>query len=525
MNPAIPALAPVLHYRLDALAIASLTIAVCGVLRLRMKWRLGDPFPLQVCALALIVALGGGLLAEWATNLAGTAAANTSLPSLMALRASLLGVSGAIIATVLIHSTKVALIRAELHERSGVERQLVAAKVAADAANHAKGEFLAVMSHEIRTPLNAVIGFANLLDESDLDEVQRGYVATITNEGAKLSSLVNDILDLTKIEEGRLALERLPFAPAETAHEVLRLLGARALQNKIELRFEAQLAGPLLVIGDPLRFRQILLNLVDNAIKFTSQGSVTLFLHWSLPENDPTHGQLAMKVRDTGIGISPEKQKNLFQMFMQADTSTTRRYGGTGLGLAICQRLVTLMGGEISVASTTGEGTEFSFVIPVTPVGLPEATFTGAPIPAAFAARRPHVLVVDDMETNRFLLEVYLTRNGFSPTLAASGKEAYRLATTEHFDAILMDLHMPDLDGYATTQRIRAAEPADRHVPIIALTASVAKGTREKCLAAGMDEYLTKPLDLVRFRTLLANYVAFDATPSVRQSLIQAAHA
>jgi CheY-like chemotaxis protein len=258
----------------------------------------------------------------------------------------------------------------------------------------------------------------------------------------------------------------------------------------------------------------VLLNLVDNAIKFTPRGTVTLFLRWTPPVANAKSGLLAVRVRDTGIGIPVEKQKKLFQMFVQADTSTTRRYGGTGLGLAICQRLVTLMGGEITVSSKAGEGTEFSFTFPASPVGLPGDSLATEQDPSLPAGRLPSVLVVDDMETNRFLLEVFLTRNGFKPTLAASGEEAIRLAAAGHFDAILMDLHMPGLDGFTATQRIRAAEPPGHRTPIIALTASVAKGTREKCLAAGMDEYLAKPLDLRKFRALLANFIAVASAPS-----------
>lgn len=510
MNTEFQFLPLTLHYRLDAVCLASLTAVACFLCRWHVrKQRPTEAFPISTCALALGLICGGALLAEWATSLANEGSpAGSSLVVVAVLRLALLLGAASIAAVVLANATALTLMRAELREHSATERELLTAKSLAEDANRAKGEFLAVMSHEIRTPLNAVIGFANLLAESDLDDVQRGYVATVTNEGARLSSLVNDILDLTKIEEGRLALERLPFAPAETSHEVLRLLGARALQKNIELRFEAQIAGPLLIAGDPLRFRQILLNLIDNGIKFTAQGSVTLFLRWTPPEAGETHGQLAVRVRDTGIGIPIEKQKALFQMFMQADTSTTRRFGGTGLGLAICQRLVSLMGGEISVASIAGEGTDFSFTLPATPVGLPGETFTPEAILGAPVGPRPRILVVDDMETNRFLLEVFLQRNGFVPTLAATGEEAIRLTAECQFDAILMDLHMPGLDGFAATQRIRAAEPPGRHTPIIALTASVAKGTRDKCLAAGMDEYLAKPLDLTKFRKLLSAFVA-----------------
>jgi CheY-like chemotaxis protein len=212
-------------------------------------------------------------------------------------------------------------------------------------------------------------------------------------------------------------------------------------------------------------------------------------------------------VRDTGIGIAPERTKDLFQMFMQADTSMTRRYGGTGLGLAICQRIVGLMGGEIVVQSTRGEGTEFSFMIPLNSVALPVESPPAEPEKIVARTKPARILVVDDMETNRFLLEVFLRRNGFEPELASGGEEAIRLAGQRHYDAILMDLQMPDIDGYATTQRIRAAEPPGQHTPIIALTASITKGTREKCLAAGMDEHLTKPLDLRKFKHLLDRFV------------------
>ena len=502
-----------LRLRLDAVVFAALALGGCLRCRAHVRRHGADAdFPTATSVLVTVIAAGGILAAEWSANVVEYSASPDWL-LLATGRELALGGAALLVAVLLAGTTRLALLRAELRVHADTERQLQAAKLAADEASHAKSNFLAVMSHEIRTPLNAVMGFANLLAETRLDEAQRGYLATITGEGTRLTSLINDILDLSKIEEGRLALERLPFAPAETAHEVLRLLSARALEKKVELRFEAQLAGPLLVAGDPLRFRQILVNLLDNAIKFTPRGSVTLYFSWQTPAENETHGYLRVRVRDTGIGIAAEKQQHLFQMFMQADASTTRRYGGTGLGLAICQRLVVLMGGEISVQSTPGEGTEFAFTIPAAPVALPLESPALPAMPTVAAARRPRILVVDDMETNRFLLEVFLTRNGFDPELASGGEEAIRLAATRRFDAILMDLHMPDLDGFTATQRIRAAEPPGQHTPIIALTATIAKGTRERCLASGMDDQLTKPLDLRRFKTLLHNHISV-ATPT-----------
>lgn len=496
--------------RADALALALTVAFACGFTHrhLRRRHATGD-VTRGTWLLVVGVTLAGALLAECTTGALGYPAPATLT---VLVRAIPLGAAAVVVIMLLAHAARVASLKAELRGHVINERELQQAKSAADHANRAKSDFLAVMSHEIRTPLNAVLGFANLLAETKLDDAQRGYLVTITSEGARLASLINDILDLSKIEEGRLVLERLPFAPAESAHEVLRLLGARALEKKLDLRFEAQLAGPLLVAGDPLRFRQVLINLVDNAVKFTPRGSVTVFLSWSPAVSaEAPQGRLSVRVVDTGIGIAEQRLKDLFQMFTQMDTSTTRRYGGTGLGLAICQRLVTLMGGEISVLSKRGEGSEFRFSLPMVQVGLPSSSPAIVPEPPVDRVTPPRILVVDDMETNRFLLEVFLRRNGFVPELAAGGEEAVRMAATNPYDVILMDLQMPDVDGYEATRRIRAAEPAGRHTLIVALTASVTKGTREKCLAVGMDEHLTKPLDLKRFKALLNSMLAAAA--------------
>lgn len=406
-------------------------------------------------------------------------------------------------------AVRLALLRSQLANHAETERLLQAAKNAADEAHRAKSDFLAVMSHEIRTPLNAVMGFANLLQETSLTESQRGYVATIANEGARLRSLVNDLLDLTKLEKGGITLERLPIAPAEAAHDVLRLFSARAAEKQLELRLEAQLAGPLLVSGDPVRFRQILVNLIDNAVKFTSSGSVSVYLNWEAAPAVQTPGRLRIRVTDTGPGIHPANLPNLFQMFEQGDSSTSRRFGGTGLGLAISQRLARLMGGEITAQSQLGQGATFELVVPFTAVAASPEEALIPPEPAL--TFRPRILVVDDMETNRLLLEVFLRRSGFEPELAADGEQAVSLACAKKYDAILMDLQMPAVDGYAATKRIRESEAGTRRTPIIALTASIGLGTREKCLAAGMSDYLTKPLDLTRFKSVLQRLVANSA--------------
>lgn len=495
---------PRMNNRLDLAAVIIVVAATCAGARWYVRLHSRDgrvPAGAWVGILAVTAAAIG--LAELLHTTADAASGDVLVLS----RAVLL-LSGVIIGLVLlIAAVRVATLESDARTHAHIERELQHAKTAADDASRAKSDFLAMMSHEMRTPLNAVTGFATLLRDTRLDDAQRDYVRTIAGEAARLTSLINDVLDLTKIEEGRLTLERMPFAPVETAQEVLRLLQCRAADQRLDLRFEAQVAGPLLIASDPLRFRQVLLNLLDNAIKFTPSGTVTLFLTWRPPAGDSGCGQLGVSVKDTGIGIPNDKIKHLFQMFMQADTSTTRRYGGTGLGLAISQRLVRMMGGEITVASWPGRGSEFSFVLPVTAVSAPEEVSAAESTPPVPPPRRRRILVVDDMETNRFLLEVFLRRHGFDPELAAGGEEAIRLAASRTYDAILMDLHMPDLDGYTAAQRIRELEGGHRHTPIIALTASIAKGTREKCLAAGMDEHMTKPLDLRRFRQLLEQLI------------------
>lgn len=496
-----------LRFRLDAVCFAALIMGACYTCQIILRRRQAEKgFWRLTCPIVALLTVAGIFLSEWMGTIIAPAVSTPS--AALGARVIALGAMTFLAAVLLWSAALIALMRVEVRKHATSELELEKARVAADEASRAKGDFLAVMSHEIRTPLNAVMGFANLLSDTKLDEAQRDYLATINREGRRLTALISDILDLTKIEEGRLALERLPFAPVETANEVLRLLSPWAMEKHLGLRFEAQIAGPLLIAGDPLRFRQILLNLIDNAIKFTAEGSVTLFLHWTPPARGESQGRLEVRVQDTGIGIPAEKLKNLFQKFMQADASTTRRYGGTGLGLAICQRLVALMGGAITVRSEPGEGTEFAFALPAASVAPPEEMLAPPSDPSGAPTYRPRILIVDDMDTNRFLLEVFLTRNGFEPELATGGMEAIQLASAKKYDAILMDLQMPDIDGFTTTQRIRAAESPGHRTPILALTACITKGTREKCLAMGMDEYLTKPLDLKKFKSLLNRFIA-----------------
>ncbi|MBL9190116.1 MAG: hypothetical protein JNK23_21730 [Opitutaceae bacterium] len=342
-----------------ALVIAGVVAGWLTCRRIAAKQSAAADLSGLMCMLAIVAAAAGSIFA-------GQSEGITS-------RLSILGLTAALAASLLVAATRLALLRAQLRGRADSEHQLQQARASADKASQAKSDFLAVMGHEIRTPLNAVMGFANLLRESRLDDTQRSYVTTILGEGARLGSLMNDILDLTKIERGRLTLEHVPFGPAETAQDVVRLFAPRAAQRQIELRFVPEFSAPLIVEGDPMRFRQILVNLVDNALKFTPHGSVTVGMAWAPPGAGATQGRLTVRVTDTGIGIPRDKIGGLFQMFNQGDTSTARRYGGSGLGLAICQRLAHLMAGEITVSSEAGIGTEFTVTVLLGAFDLPEA--------------------------------------------------------------------------------------------------------------------------------------------------------
>jgi signal transduction histidine kinase/ActR/RegA family two-component response regulator len=378
---------------------------------------------------------------------------------------------------------------------SAAERRLAQARDAAEGANRAKSQFLATMSHEIRTPLNAVLGLNALMLDSTLTFPQRQHAEMIRNSGQILLALINDVLDVSRVEAGAMTLEHTPFSPAAAAQEVVALLQERAKARGLDFSLHIVNGPPPYVLGDAMRWRQVLFNLVGNALKFTEHGHVRVELRHHRPAPDTV--DLHVDVADTGGGIAREDLPRLFEPFVQGDSSTARRHGGTGLGLTITQELVQLMGGRVEVESQPGQGSVFRVVLP----GL-RAAATGSGTPAALPAMPPRaeralrILVAEDNPVNQLLIEAVLTRMGHRCDIARNGREAVARAGMALHDLLLMDVQMPEMDGLAATHAIRALPGPAGRVPIVAMTANALLEDRQRCLAAGMDDYLSKPIDL-----------------------------
>ncbi len=397
-----------------------------------------------------------------------------------------------------------------------IERARQAFQAAEERARHLaflKSSFLANMSHEIRTPMNGILGMAQLLQTTRTDPQQRQYLDGIRRSGDLMLRIINDLLDISKIEAGGVELEKVPFDLTEVIDGVVALLLPQAQGKSLALSAVYDSPPPRWYEGDPLRLRQVVLNIASNAVKFTAAGEVLIQVHCEKGPQ-PAAG-VTIKISDTGIGIPEAELAHIFDKFHQADPSTTRKYGGTGLGLAISRELTVLMGGAISLTSTPGVGSTFTILLPLKPSSDPAPARTTVDLLAASSAHstppdktgaRRRILVAEDDLTNQMVIEGMLKSKGFEVDIAPSGLEVLELLENRRYDLILMDCHMPDLDGYETTRRIRTAEGSARHIPILALTASVLPEDRQRCLDAGMDDYMAKPIHMLTLWEMLQKW-------------------
>ena len=446
---------------------------------------------------------------------------------LLAVLGSMVALLLAVLSWVAVLRRRVALQTAVISRKLQQEELL---KQAAEQASRAKSEFLANMSHEIRTPLNGILGFAGLMAESELSGLQREHNEAVRSSAENLLVVINDILDFSRVEAGRLELESLDFSVRHCVGAALGAVQSLAAEKGLATSIQIGPDVPDWVRGDPHRLRQVLLNLLGNAVKFTAAGGIAVRVSLAPPQDaaaagarDAPERQIQFAVADTGIGVPGPQRELIFQPFRQADGSVTRRFGGTGLGLAISRRLVAMMGGSMWLESAEGQGSTFFFTAPLPPGQAPVANErpviadTGR-TPVELPSRRPlSILVAEDNAVNQRLIRILLEKRGHRVTVVGNGVAALAAWIEDRFDCILMDIQMPEMDGYEATHRIRARESRNgAHIPIIALTAHAMKGDRDRCLRAGLDSYISKPIETAALEAVLAGLPACPDFHSVR---------